>query len=195
MEVPIHVLMADWTEKSPSNIMGRVDANILSHRFPSMLDDEKVSDDDCDKTYTLYSDDESGEEKFDGVDKKFNESAELSTILPIPCSCLVIGTEHNFVLHCSYVPKGEAHATFEPPLRNCVYNNFLRSRYKITNLQIRTDGLGKNKNIAAKVIDNLYNYCYDKNTSESKLHSFNNGWMYDMAAWQKYSLAKVCIMH
>ncbi len=41
---PPHDLMADWTEKGPSNIMGRIDANILGPIF----DDEKVSDDPLD---------------------------------------------------------------------------------------------------------------------------------------------------
>ncbi len=170
---------------------------MLSERIPTMDDEmeEELLAYKADN-YTLYSDDESGEEKVkeSKESRTFDASQELSTSLHIPCSCLVIGTEFNCVLHCSLVPKGEAHAEFEPALRQCIYDNFVLSKYYKTGFQVRTDGLGKNKNIASKVIHNLCKYCRNEKDGLSKLYSPNNDWYYDLVAWEKLKKAVVCFI-
>ena len=123
----------------------------------------------------------------------FDDAQPLTQSARIQCSFQIIMNEANYVLNHSLVPKGESHEHFLPCVVDLLEQNMINCKKVKTFIQLRTDGIYKNKNAAMKALKMLHDKYFDKYTGKSILKSKMTGVIYDLNQWIKDGKAEVCI--
>ena len=145
----------------------------------------------------------------------FDESQPLTQTAPIECSFQIIMTEvlyflyiiytiyihyfcmfyffkGNFVINHSLVPKGESHEFFLHVIADIIEQNMKKCERLKTYLQLRSDGIHKNRGVIRSAVKILSRRFWKENGSKLKS---DKGFIYDFQEWLDHEKIEVYYLY